>query len=399
MDKLLLSAPCGFLSFTDDGTIILANNTLNEWLGYVRNDLAGKSIETIFPVATKIFYHTHLFPLIKLHGKADEIFLSLSTNAKESIPVLSNLVRKEGSNGFENHCVFIRVSQRTKYEDEILLAKKVAEKALAENKELQQLKAQLEMQTLDLDRHYQSLFLINQNLVEFSKIVSHDLQEPLRKIRLFTDVVRSDKKNKLSPQSQSAMSKIDIATERIKLLTTGLQEYISIDSDIARAQVDLNEVVEAAKEKAICQRNFSEFDLHYESLPTIEGFRKQLELFFYHLIDNSIKFRERSRKLTIQIETTLLDENLYKVSQDKYRFAEHIRISFADNGAGFDLEYKDYVVGMLKKMDPTTEGLGIGLSIIKKITENHNGKLDLHTNKGKGTTVWVTLPKKIEGSL
>jgi sigma-B regulation protein RsbU (phosphoserine phosphatase) len=72
MDDLLNTAPCGFLSFTDDGKIILANATLLDLLGYEPGELPGRHIDSILPVASRIFYQTHLFPLLKLHDRREK---------------------------------------------------------------------------------------------------------------------------------------------------------------------------------------------------------------------------------------------------------------------------------------------------------------------------------------
>ena len=77
IDPLLDAAPCGFVSFADDGTIRATNATLLEMLGFTRDELVGRHVETILNVGTRIFYQTHFFPLLRLHGRAEEIFLLL----------------------------------------------------------------------------------------------------------------------------------------------------------------------------------------------------------------------------------------------------------------------------------------------------------------------------------
>jgi sigma-B regulation protein RsbU (phosphoserine phosphatase) len=73
VDELLNTAPCGFLSFADDGTITTVNATLLGMLGYERDELTGRGIETILTIGSRIFYQTHFFPLVRLHGSAEEI--------------------------------------------------------------------------------------------------------------------------------------------------------------------------------------------------------------------------------------------------------------------------------------------------------------------------------------
>ena len=129
IDEVLNNAPCGFLSFTDDGLIVLANVTLAKLLGYETDSLHGKKFEIILPIASRIFYQTHFFPLLKLHGKIEEIYFSLRAKEGHDIPMLINASRRcEGEDSVYD-CIFIPILQRIQYEDEILKAKKAAEVA------------------------------------------------------------------------------------------------------------------------------------------------------------------------------------------------------------------------------------------------------------------------------
>src|SRR5687768_1690604 len=140
------AAPCGYVVFRDQGQIVWVNKTLSDWLEYGQQDLEGKSIETIFTLSTRIFYNTHFFPLLKLHQKAHEIFMTLRTNGKGDIPVLVNADR-DGATG-QSHCVIIPVLQRKEYEQQLLQARADAEKALNENVHMRALKEKVEENAL-----------------------------------------------------------------------------------------------------------------------------------------------------------------------------------------------------------------------------------------------------------
>jgi phosphoserine phosphatase RsbU/P len=383
-------APAGYLCIRDDGVIVNINRTLLMWLGYSPGELEGKTIETILTISSRIFYNTHFYPLVKLHAKAEEIFLTLTSKTKSDIPVLANAERRNDDGSFLIHCIFIPVHQRKKYETEILEAKRKAEDALKQNKQLQELTTSLENKTLELDRHYQRLFALNQNLLQFSKVISHDLQEPLRKIELFSNMIMED--GTISPRINEVANKIRLATERLRVLTKGLQEYVIVDAEKNHVDVDLNEVVQSALARAKENRKFDDFDMNMTTLPVIVGYRSQLELLFFHLFDNSIQFRQPERKLEISLDSVFLDENVYKVSKDKYLFTEHVRLVYSDNASGFDGEYNDYVFQLLSKINPETGGLGIGLPLIKKIVENHSGTITAESKKGQGTKFVFILP-------
>lgn len=129
MDELLNNAPCGFLAFADDGTVLTTNATLLGWLGRAEGELRGCHFESILPPGGRIFYHTHFFPLLKLHGRAEEIYVSLRSSDGGDLPVLVNAARTERGGSHVNDCVFIPMSQRRRFEDEILAAKREAEEA------------------------------------------------------------------------------------------------------------------------------------------------------------------------------------------------------------------------------------------------------------------------------
>src|SRR5688500_9963075 len=123
MDELLNNAPCGFLVFKDDGKIVRVNRTLLALLGYARAELLlDRHVESLLPVAGRIFYQTHFFPLLKLHNRVDEIYLSLRSQTGEEIPVLTNAVRREHGGDFLNDCAVMPMRRRNRFEDELLKA-------------------------------------------------------------------------------------------------------------------------------------------------------------------------------------------------------------------------------------------------------------------------------------
>ena len=129
MDKLLNTAPCGFVSFIDDGSITWINATGLAILGNEAADVQGHHIHAILSLVSRFFFQTHVFPLIMLKGKADEIYLSLRSKAGEDVPVLLNAIRQKRNDQYVNDCVFMPIHQRNEYEDQVLKLKKVAEEA------------------------------------------------------------------------------------------------------------------------------------------------------------------------------------------------------------------------------------------------------------------------------
>jgi phosphoserine phosphatase RsbU/P len=390
MDNLLDKAPCGYLTFTDDGKICWVNQTLLTWLKFTSEELIGKNIEVILTVSSRIFYNTHFFPILKLQLRAEEIFIQLKTSQKDDLPALVNAERRLEGDTYTSHCVIIPLHQRKKYEEEILFAKRQAESALKENVHLQELRKSLEKKSLELESHYQKQLSANRSLLLFSKVISHDLQEPIHKIQLFTDRVLT--KETVTERTRLDLAKINNAAERLRILTRALEHYVSVDTENYISQVNLRKIIADAAKEVSESRQFSDYDLSVDEVPAISGYPKQLALLFFHLIDNAVQYREPSRRLQIHVSSFLLDENLYQLSPNRYKYTEHVRITFTDNGIGFEMRYKDYVFEILKKISPSTEGLGVGLGLVKKIVDNHSGTIKVDSEPGNGTTFTITLP-------
>ena len=118
VESALDRLPCGYVAFADDGTIVSVNDKLLELLGSERTDVEGKRLASILAPGGAAFYSTHFFPMLKMHGAADEIYLVLQTKSGGVVPVLAYGVR-----GDVNECVFISVARREQYQDEIATAR------------------------------------------------------------------------------------------------------------------------------------------------------------------------------------------------------------------------------------------------------------------------------------
>src|SRR3954467_13111466 len=129
MDGSLDNAPCGFLVFADDGSILRVNATLSQMLGYDRGELPGQHLQVLFSPGGRVFYQTHFFPLLKLQGELEEIYVGLRTKSGEEVPFLINARRLEENGVAENSCILVRIRQRGHFEDELLKARKSAENA------------------------------------------------------------------------------------------------------------------------------------------------------------------------------------------------------------------------------------------------------------------------------
>jgi sigma-B regulation protein RsbU (phosphoserine phosphatase) len=395
MDDVLNKIPCGTFSFTDQGELSYVNNTLCTMLGFTKEVLAQKKVEDIFTLATRIFYHTHFFPLLRMQGMADEIFLTLQTKDKEDIPVLLNAMRFIRNEKAENLCVCITISNRRKYEDEIITAKNLAEEALQKNSELTQAKNDLQKHAEELDKRVIELEHRNEELAQINSILSHDLQEPLRKISVFTDLLQTEIKDTASIKGLQSIEKIIKTTGHMRSIIQGLQKFLLLEGDnIKLTGIDLNGLLKTILQNKITSSELANVKMNMANMPVIEGNKDQLMLLFSNLIDNAIKFRKIKVPLLISIEGVIVQNNTFKNTKAKYKYNDFAMIRFSDNGIGFDDKYQKYVFQYLKKLNSSTEGLGVGLAFCKKIVENHYGSISVHSAVNKGTVFTILLPVK-----
>lgn len=151
---MLDTAPCGFLSTTDSGIILVANITLREMIGHEPTSLQGRHIEALLPMIGRLLYHTHLVPLLVMQGKVEEAVLSLQLQRGGTLPVLVNAVRHERREKIVHDWVFMPMHLRTQYEDQILRAKKAADEAtrlqIQANAALVEARAALEIKQAEL---------------------------------------------------------------------------------------------------------------------------------------------------------------------------------------------------------------------------------------------------------
>ena len=383
-------APCGIFCISANGFITYANSTFAKLISFTPDEIKGRKFEDILPVASKIFYQTHFFPLVKMKGSADEIFLSLRSSTGSEVPVLIAAKTFLEDEVLYVQCACLPVYHRRKYEDEILLAKKTAEEALARNTELIKARTALETNSIELDRKIIRLQEMNAELLQFNSFISHDLLEPIRKVMLFTDIVRSENKNILNARSLEMIDRINNASDKMQRLIQNLQHLASLDREQKMEQVNLKEVLEEAVNRVKQENPDDPFTLHSDLLPLIHGYEAQLQDLFYRLLENSLRFKSDERALNIHITCMSVQANSYRATEGNYRYVDFLKIVYSDNGIGFDNHYNEYIFRILKRVENKGNGLGFGLAFCKKIAQNHGGTITASSD-GNGATFTIML--------
>jgi phosphoserine phosphatase RsbU/P len=392
-NQLLHSLPCACVVLDDNGIIEFANEYVYPLLGYTSGELLNQSQEIFLTISSRIFYQTHVFPLLRLNGEVKEIFLTLRAKNGDSVPVMVNGNRVTNDNVSSNVYVFFPVKERKKYEDELLNAKKVLQKAVEENETLNRYKHELEKHQLLLDRQISTLSQRNQEYVQMNKVLSHDMQEPLRKVEIFVDILSNQSTLQVKEELAVPFRKILEAVNHLKILTHCLQKFVSLDSNEEAVEVlHLKPLFEATWNEVLLTQGHTEMVLRIDSIPPIEGRAQLLKSLFKELLQNALQNKREGVPLQLTVKSMVVEVNIYQVNRDKYNYTDHLRIEITDNGKGFENKYASYIFGLFNKLERKSIGTGVGLALSKQIVSLHNGVISAKSSPGKGTTITLILP-------
>lgn len=408
MDNLVDNLPCGVILLDEASLIAQINTTAARQLGYTPAELIEKPFNTIITVASRLFVQTHLYPLVNLHGQVNEIALTLLTRTGGRIPVLLNAIREPLADGWQINCVYMALSQRHLYEAELIQARKDAEQA---QEQYRALAAELEERVKERTRELQvanttlsylntDLKRSNENLQRFAYIASHDLQEPLRKIQSFADLLSSQYASQLG-DGLDFLSRMTSAASRMSILIKDLLAFSRISTQQEdREPVALSQIIDDALDNLELSIQEAGAVIEIDSLPVIQGNKVQLGQLFQNLLSNALKFRRKDPLETpvtpiIRVQTCQLPIHALAPSVQPARLASvYHRIDITDNGIGFDQKYTDRIFQVFQRLHTRNEyeGTGIGLAICEKVVFNHGGAITADSQPGEGSTFSVYLP-------
>lgn len=173
MDEQLNHAPCGFITLSKDGIILSINHTLLEVLDYNSSQLVGQHVNTLLTSSARVFFQLYFFPLMTVNHSVEEMYLSFQTNSGEDLPVLINASLKEHQEKQVITCIIVPMRQRNEYENQLLIAKKVAEDAF---KEKEKTNRQLEITLKHLEANQKELLEVNKQNQKFNLDTYKELQ-------------------------------------------------------------------------------------------------------------------------------------------------------------------------------------------------------------------------------
>lgn len=221
----------------------------------------------------------------------------------------------------------------------------------------------------------------NEELERFAYVSSHDLQEPIRSIVGFAQLLNRKYQGQLDDQGEAYLEFITEASFRVKHLVSALLEFTRLGKKREIAAVDCNRVVNKILTTSKTLISSSAVDITVDELPTIQGCELEIGQLFQNLIHNAIKFRRKDETQAI-----------LKISVTKKK--ECWLFEIKDNGIGIGEEFKEKIFIIFQRLHTRDkyQGTGIGLAICKKIIELHQGKIWVESKEGSGSSFFFTLP-------
>jgi PAS domain S-box-containing protein len=345
-----------------DGIIQNWNVGAENIKGYKASEILGKSFEIFYTEGDQANrLPAQLLTIARTQGKATHEGWR---------------VRKDGSRFWGSIVITALHSNRGEIIGFSKVTRDLTERKMAEDK-LREYASELESQNRDLE--------------QFAYIASHDLQEPLRKIQTFTELLQRQIPG--NENTKQYFQKISNSAQRMSDLIKAVLNYSKLSKEVERlAMVDLNVIIENVKSDYEVLIQEKHAIIEHDHLPVVDGIALQLNQLFANLIANSLKFNSQepviriTTKIIRRSETDNGDENL---TSDQYH-----QINFTDNGIGFELKYAKQIFNMFQRLHgkQVYAGTGIGLALCKKIAENHGGFITAVSEPGKGATFSVYLP-------
>ncbi|MGN6645172.1 MAG: PAS domain-containing sensor histidine kinase [Cytophaga sp.] len=376
---------------------LLGTNNINSYINKAGMELLG--FDTMEQVLTT--------PISELHLKEDyekvsaHVITSLQSKGRwsgqmnvrnlktgEIIPVYNNTVRIDDPVTGEV-LAFGAVMRDMRQE---LAAQKSLQESEKKYRQLSnELEERVDQRTVDLRNANYNLSRSNHDLEQFAYIASHDLQEPLRKIRIFSDLILENIHD--VEFLKKYLSRINAASERMSALVKELLNYSRLSApELSFETVDLSAIF--ANVITDCELIIKEKDavIHLPALPVIYGVPSQLYQLFLNLLSNALKFNEATP--VVSVECAEIPGSAISGGELIDPSMQYIHLIFKDNGIGFSthLFEKVFTIFTRGNANPKFTGTGIGLAVCKKVVENHRGHIDVESEVGKGTSFHIYLP-------
>jgi signal transduction histidine kinase len=368
LDQVLDNAPCGFVSFDDNGRIFQINATLLRRLGYEHPGEVER-FETLLAVGTRIFYQTHFFPLVKLHGRAQEVFLLFRTRGGDDVGMLCNAVRRERNGTQLIDCVLMEVEERRKFEEALLEARRAADRA-----------------NEDLEKQRQAADEANQAKSTFLAVMSHELRTPLNAIGGYVQLLAMGIHGPITEEQKVALERVDRSQRHLLRLINDVLNLSRIEAgrvDYLVEKVVLTDVLSNTFPMIgpqIAAKNLK-FTSDVPNDLAARGDREKVQQILLNLLTNAMKFTPAEGTVRVNGGTT---------------GSGQIFLNVADSGIGIPPAMVDRIFEPFIQVDARhtnrSEGTGLGLAISRDLARGMGGDLRLRSEEGKGSVFTLSLP-------
>lgn len=267
---------------------------------------------------------------------------------------------------------------------------------LALQKKVEERTTELELANKSLLQLNEELAKSNRNLQEFTRAASHDLKEPIRKVDFFIDRLKLSLSNKMDKEEKILFDRVESATNRMRLLIDDLLQYSHLShSQREQEKVDLNDKIRLILSDLELLVREKHARVEVGNLPVVKGHRRQLQQLFQNLISNALKYNQPGIAPFVKIQSKIITGKKVSFALPVEAASQEFHlIEVCDNGIGFDQNDAERIFNVFTRLHGNKEypGTGIGLSIAKKVVENHRGYIYAKSEQGKGACFSILLP-------
>ncbi|MDW7772181.1 MAG: ATP-binding protein [Desulfobulbaceae bacterium] len=360
------NAPAGCFILDPDGRITSLNPASASMLGKERAGLVGKYFRDLVVKDDREIYHQHFEGVIREKGiRNADLRLAVDNGAQLHVRLASLAVSNDVGETAEVRTIVTDITDLKTIELETI-------------KHIRKLQKTLQQQ-LSINNN---LRRSNEDLLHFAYIVSHDLQEPLRTVASFVQLLQRRYEQLLDAKGHTFMEHIVEGTCYMQRLLNDLLSYSRVGGeDIARKPVSLQHVLEEIKSSFSEKIKESEAEITSDDLPVVQGDEVLFSTLMQNLISNSLKYRGRE---------------VPRIHVSASHGKDQWLICIRDNGIGIDPRYAEQIFLIFHRLHQRNEydGTGIGLAICKKIVERHGGRIWVESQPGRGSVFYFTIPDR-----